>query len=111
MNRFGCYVVQRCFDLVAAESPALKSEMIKSLCDNLLTISTDSFGNYAAQYLIERMTPGDLEQMIPALKGRVTALAVHQIGVSSDFCNYQSTDISLSVCNNSFLSFDFPSPT
>jgi hypothetical protein len=91
LYRFGCYVVQRCFDLVASESPSLKAAMIKSLCDNLLTIATDSFGNYAAQYFIERMTPMDLELVIPAIKNNVSSLTIHQIGVRFYFRCFRSS--------------------
>lgn len=80
LNRYGSYVVQRCFDLVSASHPLLRLEMVKKLGLDFFELSTTRVGNYGAQYLILNMASTDLDLLMDGLKGNIVSLACDAYG-------------------------------
>jgi hypothetical protein len=80
LNRYGSYVIQRCFDLVCETHPIFRLEMVAKLSQDFLELSTTRVGNYTAQYLISKMPAIDLDLLISSLEGNVVRLSCDPFG-------------------------------
>lgn len=80
LNRYGSYVIQRCFDLVCETHPIFRMEMVAKLSLDFLELSTTRVGNYAVQYLISKMPAIDLDLLMSSLKSNVVRLACDPFG-------------------------------
>lgn len=80
LNRYGSYVIQRCFDLVCATHPIFRMEMVRKLSLDFFELSTTRIGNYGVQYLISKMEPRDLDLLLDSLQGNVVKLACDSFG-------------------------------
>lgn len=78
--RFGCYVVQRCFDLCCRESPSLRIAMVRLLVTEIHRLFTNNFGNYAVQYIFEHCPTSDMDFTVNAMMGKSVGLATNKYG-------------------------------
>jgi hypothetical protein len=80
LNRYGSYVIQRCFDAVCEQHPFLRMEMMRKLNLDIFELSTTRVGNYVAQYLISHTKATDLDLLLGGIEGKVVTLACDSFG-------------------------------
>lgn len=80
LNRYGSYVIQRCFDAVCEQHPFLRMEMMRKLNLDFFELATTRVGNYVAQYLISHTNATDLDLLLGGIEGKVVTLACDSFG-------------------------------
>ena len=75
LNRYGTFIIQRCFDAVVKSHPVFRMEMVHKLNQDFLEISHNDVGNYSVQYMIKHMTFIDLDVLRSVIRGNIVELA------------------------------------
>ena len=75
LNRFGTFIIQRCFDVAVKSHPVFRMEMVHKLNQDFMELSHDDVGNYSVQYMIKHMTSVDLDLLRRGIEGNIVELA------------------------------------
>ena len=78
IDQCGCITVQKMYD--HCDSPLLEEILQDTICENVMYLICEAFGNYAVQHIIKTQNNNVSEKIVASLKGDITSCASNKYG-------------------------------